>query len=284
MAKRHFSPAMFNFLNELEQNNEKEWWEENKERYIAVIREPALEFINDFASHLGKISNHFTADSRTIGGSLMRPYRDLRFSKDKTRYKTNVGIQFRHESGKDVHAPGFYLHIEPRACFAGVGLWHPETVVARQIRQSINDDPAGWRKAAKMKAFSDVWSTSQTDDEMLKRVPKGPRPRQPLRRRFANEELHRRHPNVTKRGDFRGVRSPACRNVPQGLQLHLIPLRGRRSAFLGRRERSGRGLHPALCLLYQVLGDLPRAVEDIAELLASHHDVDKADRRPCQSG
>ena len=172
MAKRHFSPAVFKFLNELEQNNEKAWWEENKERYISVIREPALEFINDFGSSLGKISAHFTADSRTVSGSLMRPYRDLRFSKDKTRYKTNVGIQFRHEAGKDIHAPGFYLHLEPRACFAGVGLWHPETAVARQIRHSINDDPGGWKKAAKGKAFRNVWSTSQNDDEMLKRVPK----------------------------------------------------------------------------------------------------------------
>ncbi len=172
MANRHFSPALFKFLAELEQNNEKAWWEDNKDRYISVIREPALEFINDFDSHLKTLSPHFTADSRTVGGSLMRPYRDTRFSKDKTPYKTNIGIQFRHEAGKDIHAPGFYLHLEPRACFAGVGLWRPETAVARQIRQTINDDPARWKRAAKRKAFSHVWSISQDDDEMLKRVPK----------------------------------------------------------------------------------------------------------------
>lgn len=102
----------------------------------------------------------------------MRPYRDTRFSNDKTPYKTNVGIQFRHTAGRDIHAPGFYVHIEPDACFVGVGLWHPETPVARQIRQAINDDPSGWKKAAKGKAFADVWSIEQDEDETLKRVPR----------------------------------------------------------------------------------------------------------------
>lgn len=172
MAKRHFIPAVFAFLRELEQNNEKAWWEQNKDRYISVIREPALEFISDFETPLHKISTHFTADSRTVGGSLMRPYRDVRFSKDKTPYKTNVGIQFRHEQGKDVHAPGFYLHLEPKSCFAGVGLWAPETAVARQIRQAIYDDPARWKKAAKGKSFTDTWNPMPDEEEMLKRVPR----------------------------------------------------------------------------------------------------------------
>ncbi len=172
MAKKYFTKGVFDFLNELESNNEKAWWTDNKDRYITTIREPALEFINDFDFRLKKISPHFVADSRTLGGSLMRPYRDVRFSKDKTPYKTNVGIQFRHARGKDIHAPGFYIHIEPRACFAGVGLWKPEAPVARAIRQSIHDDPAEWKKAAKGKAFSDIWSIAPEDSEMLKRIPK----------------------------------------------------------------------------------------------------------------
>ena len=172
MAKRYFTKGVFDFLNELEQNNEKPWWEDNKDRYIKVIREPALEFINDFGEQIKKISPHFVADSRTVGGSLMRPYRDTRFSKDKTPYKTNVGIQFRHERGKDIHAPGFYIHIEPRTNFAGVGLWHPETAVARQIRQAIHDNPDGWKKASRYKTFTDTWDATVDDNEMLKRVPK----------------------------------------------------------------------------------------------------------------
>lgn len=172
MASRYFTAEVFRFLRDLEANNEKAWWESNKDRYLEVIREPALEFVNDFGPHLEKISTHFLADSRTNGGSLMRPYRDMRFSRDKTPYKTNVGIQFRHEQGKDVHAPGFYLHLEPRACFAGVGLWRPEAKVARQIRQAINDDPLGWKRAAKGKPFTSTWSVTQDEEDYLKRVPK----------------------------------------------------------------------------------------------------------------
>jgi uncharacterized protein (TIGR02453 family) len=170
---------MFAFLRELEANNHKTWWEENKDRYNTVVRDPALDFNTDFGARLARISPHFIADSRTAGGSLMRPYRDTRFSRDKTPYKTNVGIQFRHEEGKDIHAPGFYLHLEPGSCFAGVGLWHPETAVARSIREAIHDDPEAWAKATKRKGFTDTWSMAPDDDEMLKRVPAGLDPAHP---------------------------------------------------------------------------------------------------------
>jgi uncharacterized protein (TIGR02453 family) len=172
MRQSYFTPAVFAFLKELEENNNKLWWEENKDRYIRVIREPAKEFIADFGERLGGLSDHFTADTRTNGGSLMRPYRDVRFSKDKTPYKTNVGMQFRHEMGKDVHAPGFYVHIERGACFAGIGLWNPETKVAHQIRDAIYEDPTGWKKATRYKAFTNVWALDADDEDRLKRVPK----------------------------------------------------------------------------------------------------------------
>jgi uncharacterized protein (TIGR02453 family) len=171
LATKHFSPALFAFLNELEENNEKAWWERNKDRYHSVIQDPALQFINDLGARVQKISSHFVADSRTVGGSLMRPYRDTRFSKDKTPYKTNVGIQIRHETGKDIHAPGYYVHLEPGSSFAGVGMWHPETAVTRQIRQAIHDDREGWAVAAKGTDFTATWSTAPDEDEMLKRVP-----------------------------------------------------------------------------------------------------------------
>lgn len=168
---KYFTPAVFKFLRELDANNNKGWWEENKDRYVATIREPALDFIADFGERLGEISPHFTADTRVNGGSLMRPYRDMRFSKGLP-YKTNVGIQFRHKAGKDVHAPGFYVHLEPGQCFTGVGLWRPEAAVARNIRQAINDDPKGWGKAAHSRSFTDVWSVEGHEEDRLKRVPK----------------------------------------------------------------------------------------------------------------
>lgn len=173
MAQSYFTPEVFRFLRELAENNDRAWWEENKDRYMEVIREPAKVFIEDFGSTLQAISEHFVADTRTNGGSLMRPYRDTRFSKDKTPYKTNVGVQFRHEQGKDVHAPGFYLHLEPGACFAGVGMWRPEAKVARVIRERIYEHPDEWRRATRYKRFTSTWSMTTDDDgDRLKRIPR----------------------------------------------------------------------------------------------------------------
>ncbi|HJR87953.1 MAG TPA: DUF2461 domain-containing protein [Acidimicrobiia bacterium] len=173
----YFTPASFKFLRELAANNERDWFAANKERYIDLVQEPALAFISDFAPRLRKISSHFEADPRVQGGSLLRPYRDIRFSKDKTPYKTNVGIRFFHEAGSDIHAPGFYLHLEPANSYAGVGLWRPEAPVARQIRQAIVDDPAGWKRAAHGKAFLSRYSL---DGESLQKAPQGFDPAHPL--------------------------------------------------------------------------------------------------------
>ncbi|MGI9611025.1 MAG: DUF2461 domain-containing protein [Acidimicrobiia bacterium] len=104
------------------------------------------------------------------GGSLMRIYRDTRFGKDKTPYKKNTGVHFRHFMAKDAHAPGFYLHIEPGENFMGVGLWRPETKVAYQIREHIDENQAEWRKATKGKRFADVFSLG---GDSLTRPPRG---------------------------------------------------------------------------------------------------------------
>jgi uncharacterized protein (TIGR02453 family) len=168
---RYFDKAAFDFLKELDANNNKVWWEANKTRYEESIREPALQFIVDFGARLPEISPHFVADTRTNGGSLMRPYRDMRFSKGAP-YKTNVGIHFRHSLSQDVHAPGFYVHLQPGQNFAGAGMWHPETPLARSIRQAIHDDPAGWASAAHTKSFTDRWAVAGHEEDRLKRVPK----------------------------------------------------------------------------------------------------------------
>jgi hypothetical protein len=106
-----FGPELLSFLTDLRANNNREWFAANKDRYEEDLVEPALAFINAFAPRLEKISPHFRADARPSGGSLFRIYRDTRFSKDKTPYKTNLGIHFRHERSKNAYAPGFYLHI-----------------------------------------------------------------------------------------------------------------------------------------------------------------------------
>ena len=122
----YFSPDLFKFLRQLKKNNKREWFAKNKERYQKVVVEPALRFIGDFTPPLSKLSSHFVADPRPSRGSLFRLYRDIRFSSDKRPFKTHIGIHFSHESGKNAHAPVFYLHLEPDNCFAAAGVWHPD--------------------------------------------------------------------------------------------------------------------------------------------------------------
>ena len=177
MARTYFTQATFRFLKDLEVNNNREWFNENKARYDNAFKEPALDFIEDFAAPLAKISKHFVADPSLQGGSLFRIYRDTRFSKDKTPYKTNTGVHFRHFMAKDAHAPGFYLHIQPGENFMGVGLWRPETKVAYAIREHIDQNQAEWKKATRGKRFTDVYALG---GDSLTRPPKGFDPDHPL--------------------------------------------------------------------------------------------------------
>jgi uncharacterized protein (TIGR02453 family) len=100
----------------------------------------------------------------------MRIHRDVRFSNDKRPYKTNVGIQFRHEAGSDEHAPGFYFHIEPDSVFLGAGAWHPESKALAKIRLAIDRRSGDWMKAKGGKAFRQLWRLS---GDSLKTRPKG---------------------------------------------------------------------------------------------------------------
>jgi len=174
---RHFSKKTFDFLRELAVNNDREWFQANKDRFEAEVKEPAIRFILDFTSPLKGISPYFKADPGGNGGSLFRIYRDTRFSKDKSPYKTHTGIQFRHDQGKDAHAPGFYLHIEPGGCFIGLGTWRPDAKALRKIRDGLVEDPKGWKKAAGGKRFKDQFELS---GESLVRPPRGFDPEHPL--------------------------------------------------------------------------------------------------------
>jgi uncharacterized protein (TIGR02453 family) len=170
MANRYFTQASFDFLKQLEKNNNRDWFNRHKREYEDSVRGPALDFIADIGDELAAISPHFLAVPKKVGGSLMRVYRDVRFGKDKRPFKTNVGIQFRHSLGKDVHAPGFYLHLEPGQCFVGVGIWHPDAATLARIRSAIAEDGAAWLKASRNKTFS---KTFELVGESLSRPPRG---------------------------------------------------------------------------------------------------------------
>lgn len=166
----HFGPELFAFLEELTAHNDRAWFQANKSRYERDVREPMLRFISDFGPLLHEISPRFEADPRKVGGSMFRVHRDTRFSKDKTPYKTHAGAHFRHEAAKDVHAPGFYLHLQPDEVFVGVGLWQPPTPVAQRIREAMADDVDGWLAAARSEAFLARW---RLGGDSLKRPPRG---------------------------------------------------------------------------------------------------------------
>ena len=170
MEFRGFEPAILEFLEELSYHNNRAWFQQNRARYDREVLEPCMAFIRAFQPRLKKISPYFVASDRRIGGSLMRVYRDTRFSKDKTPYKTNVGIQFRHELGRDVHAPGFYVHIAPDECFLALGVWHPDAASLGQIRQSIVDRPDRWRRACGDRKFR---ASFKLDGDSLRLPPRG---------------------------------------------------------------------------------------------------------------
>jgi uncharacterized protein (TIGR02453 family) len=200
MAEGLFTADLFRFLEDLRKHNDRTWFAENKERYIDTVQEPALEFVRSFGPSLRKISRNFVADDRPVGGSLFRIYRDVRFSKDKSPYKTHVGIHFRHTESRDVHAPGFYLHLQPGEVFTAIGIWHPSTEPLQKIRKAIAGKPDRWKRAAYGKPFQSRYRLS---GDTLKRAPAGFAPDHPL-----IEDLKRKDHVGVAMLDERAVTSP----------------------------------------------------------------------------
>ena len=166
---RGFDRPLLGFLEELADNNNRPWFLENKWRYERDVRTPALAFIRAFQPPLKRISPFFVASDRTVGGSLMRVYRDTRFFKGSP-YKTNVGIQFRHELGRDIHAPGFYVHTSPDQCF-----WRSASggrMPRRSARSGwrLSTSPRRWRRVRDDKRFRGRF---ELEGGSLKRPPPG---------------------------------------------------------------------------------------------------------------
>jgi len=143
----YFSPASLAFLHDLALHNNKTWFSTHKADYEQQVRVPFLRLITDLQPALAQVSPHFRADPRKVGGSLFRIYRDCRFSRNKSPYKTWQGARLFHYRHKQVPAPSFYIHLAPDASFVGAGIWHPESATQRRIRQFIFDNPAHWQSA-----------------------------------------------------------------------------------------------------------------------------------------
>jgi uncharacterized protein (TIGR02453 family) len=177
MTPNYFSAKSLQFLRDLALNNEREWFNPRKAEYEALVRDPFLTLIKAMQPVLAKISPHYRADPKPIGGSLFRIYRDARFSTDKAPYKPWAGARFFHIRSKQGPAPSFYVHIAPDDCFLGAGIWHPEPKTQRKIRDFIVANPSSWIAATQSSAFK---SALKMGGDALTRAPRGFEPTHPL--------------------------------------------------------------------------------------------------------
>jgi uncharacterized protein (TIGR02453 family) len=175
-STRYFTPGLFDFLGELSRNNNRDWFLHNKARYESEVRDPFLRFLADLQPRMKKLYPRIVVDPKPVGGSMMRIYRDIRFSKDKTPYKTSVAAHLWHGDGNGAQ-PGFYLHLAPGQSAIGGGVWRPPPNALQQIRSAIAKQSDAWRKVATGRALR---SGCGMVGESLKRPPPGFAPDHPF--------------------------------------------------------------------------------------------------------
>lgn len=173
----YFTRDLLQFLRDLRRNNNRDWFQRNKNRYETSVRDPVLKFIVDAGPGIKRLSPYFIADAKPTGGSLMRIYRDIRFSKDKRPYKTTIGVHFWHARGKEGATPAFYLHLEPDNSSIGAGIWRPESGALERVRDAIVDEPEKWERAT---SGRELPSRFNMTGESLKRPPDGYDPNHPF--------------------------------------------------------------------------------------------------------
>lgn len=176
-ATGSMTPRFFRFLEELKLHNKRDWFLKNKGRYEADVRDPFLGLIADLRPGLARVTPHFVVDPSPSGGSMMRIYRDTRFSKDKSPYKTSVSAHFRHAHGQEGMTPAFYLHLEPGRSSVGGGVWRPQPEGLQRIRQSIVSRTDPWKKVVSGRSFR---TGCGMVGESLKRPPAGFDPAHPF--------------------------------------------------------------------------------------------------------
>ncbi len=160
--------TVFDFLNILEKNNNRDWFKQNKDMYQAVLRN-----VQDFATGLiaGIVSFDPTIGNLEAKDTIFRIYRDIRFSPDKRPYKTHIGVYFA-ASGKKSNDAGYYLHIQNNMSMLGGGLWCPDNALLKKIREEIYYAPEDLNQIIKDKKFKSTFG-GLIDAENLKRPPKG---------------------------------------------------------------------------------------------------------------
>jgi len=160
---------LLQFLNDLTNNNNREWFAQNKAWYDKV-RTEFEQLSKDLIVEISK----FDEEIKHVEAKdcVFRIYRDTRFSHDKTPYKTHFGVFIATAGGRKSQRGGYYLHLDPAGCFVGVGVWCPEPNLLKSLRQSVFDNIEELNAIRYNPDFSHYFSSFFEEDK-LKNVPKG---------------------------------------------------------------------------------------------------------------
>lgn len=150
MPTAYLTPEFPAFFAELEQHNDKTWFDANKKRYEQHVKKPMEQLVDAYIEQLLKLEPNF--QPQTTKSFIFRIYRDTRFSKDKTPYKTHLGAYF-NPLGKNAVGPGYYFQMNHTGLWAGCGMYELEPATVKRIREAIAADPAGFAKNLDSKAF-----------------------------------------------------------------------------------------------------------------------------------
>lgn len=162
-------PATLTFLRQLKRHNEKPWFDTNKEKYLDA-KADFENLIQQIIVEFGKIDPGIAA--LQVKDCVFRIYKDVRFSKDKTPYKTHFAAGL-NKGGKRVHFPGYYFHAEPGGyTFCGGGIWRPEALELKKIRQEIDYNYDEFTSVIKNKKFIQLFEDLD-DEDTLSRAPQG---------------------------------------------------------------------------------------------------------------
>ena len=137
-----FPQSTIKFLTALSKNNNKEWFEKNRIRYEIELLQPAVQFVIDLGEKLSELSSNINAIPK-VDKSIFRLYRDVRFSKNKAPFKTNLGLFFWEGLGKKMECSGLYFHIEPKLFFLGSGMYQFTTDQLKKYRELVSDPLKG---------------------------------------------------------------------------------------------------------------------------------------------
>lgn len=177
-----FKPASIKFLSGLKKNNRKEWFEDHRGDYEQEIKAPLLALIEEVDVLLAGFAPEIIGSPRK---SMFRIHRDVRFSKDKSPYKTHAAAWFYHRDGgstvgsEAAHGgAGFYFHLAPEGTFMGGGIWMPPRPVLNRIRQNIADDHEGFEDIVLSPAFRKRFGELEKE-AVLTRPPRGFAPDHP---------------------------------------------------------------------------------------------------------